>query len=513
MKHLYTNFKKTLIPMLFLLFCANATAQMQNLATIAEGDLEFSTLLYDTNGDILGYIYFFNQGEISNYNYQYEYVYLDKNLNKVANGKFIEQRASSVSTTFSNCTAMGSDQILLTKLYKGAAIMNKTVVPVYVNRTISLKESTVSEPFNYVDGEIKDFDIDPKKLRSVYKKNKAYSLIQGFNIKDKSHYIVFEFGKEKEYEFENGFMRIYKLDRSLLWEYKYNETGTKKDWSDISILRTTDESIILMESKYSKEQTISKKIVVLDLETGKKRFEYAVEDQKSKFNHTSKVEYYNGNYYIVGNYSAYDKNTQFNWEKNLGVYQVVLDDKGKELRRKYNPWSKIKGKTGIDHVGKFKDGYQLITKNLFIFKDGRFSLLAEKYKKDKIVVVYHVLAKAQDFLLFNFDAEGNFVENHVIEKDKSRYILNNYLFSQYINNRNGVVFFFKNNKKDDETGEKSWMLGINTLVDGKFNQESIPMSSDEFSIAPIPAKEGYILLREYNKDEKYNQIRLEKLNY
>ena len=43
--------------------------------------------------------------------------------------------------------------------------------------------------------------------------------------------------------------------------------------------------------------------------------------------------------------------------------------------------------------------------------------------------------------------------------------------------------------------------------------EQIPMTSEEHSIYPYVAKEGYILLREYNKDQDYDQIRLERLNY
>ena len=75
------------------------------------------------------------------------------------------------------------------------------------------------------------------------------------------------------------------------------------------------------------------------------------------------------------------------------------------------------------------------------------------------------------------------------------------------------MFFYKDNQKDDKTKEKNWNLFINTLIDGKFNQEQIPISSKENIIYPYVAKEGYILMQEYNEKEKYNKIRLEKLNY
>jgi hypothetical protein len=77
-----------------------------------------------------------------------------------------------------------------------------------------------------------------------------------------------------------------------------------------------------------------------------------------------------------------------------------------------------------------------------------------------------------------------------------------------------VVFFFRNYAENDETKEKQWFLGINTIIDGQLTQEKIPISSKKkYFIAPVPAKEGYIMLQEYNEKDKYNQIRLEKLNY
>ena len=78
-----------------------------------------------------------------------------------------------------------------------------------------------------------------------------------------------------------------------------------------------------------------------------------------------------------------------------------------------------------------------------------------------------------------------------------------------------MVFFYKDYLKDDETKDKNWNLYINTIINGKFSQEQVQISSkeDKYFIYPYIAKEGYILLNEFNKKDKYNQIRLEKLNY
>lgn len=514
MKHLYSVLKHSLIPLFFFLSIGQVSAQIQNLVTLAEGELEYGSIIYDTNKDLLGYIYFFNQGEIFLANYQYEYVYLDKNLNKVANGKFTEIRANLVTTSFTSCTAMGDNQILLTKVYKSKGVLNETIVPVFFNRTISLNTSTVSEPFVPDSDGIKDFNLMPRFIREVYKKDKALFLIQGINIDNKSHYIVFESGKKKDYDYENGTLRVYNLDRKLLWDYPYNVNGTKKSWKDVEILRTTDTELILQEFQYSKDVIVSKKLVVLNLETGAKKFDYLLEDKNSSYNHTYKIEFYNDNYYIAGHFSPINTSTLlYNWEQNLGVHQIVLNEKGQEIRRQYHHWNEIKGDLTLSKYGEFKEGYRLIPNSFFMFKNGSFTVLSEKYSKQKQVIGFSVASKAENFILFNFDEKGSFTGNNIIEKDQNKDLLDNYLFSQYIKDNNGVVFFFRNYKKDEETKEKNWVLGINTIINGELNQEIVPMSSEDFFLAPLPAKEGYILLREYNKDDKYNQLRLEKLNF
>jgi hypothetical protein len=68
--------------------------------------------------------------------------------------------------------------------------------------------------------------------------------------------------------------------------------------------------------------------------------------------------------------------------------------------------------------------------------------------------------------------------------------------------------------KDPVTHKKNDMLGINSIINGKLTQELIPLyQKKKYEITPMPAKEGYIMLREFNEKDKYNQIRLEKLNF
>ena len=112
------------------------------------------------------------------------------------------------------------------------------------------------------------------------------------------------------------------------------------------------------------------------------------------------------------------------------------------------------------------------------------------------------------------DKEFNLKEVKTFEKEKTKWDNNDYLFSQYLNNGKDVVFFFRDLQKDKETREKNWKLFINTLINGNFKQEVVQISEkDKYTTIPYVAKEGYILLREFNEKDKFNKIRLERLNY
>ena len=62
-------------------------------------------------------------------------------------------------------------------------------------------------------------------------------------------------------------------------------------------------------------------------------------------------------------------------------------------------------------------------------------------------------------------------------------------------------------------GKKEYELLINSIKNNAVQTEKIPLTSaKKYAIIPRPAKEGYIMLNEYNEKDKYNQIRLERLN-
>ncbi len=496
---------KFLFSVCFVFFISTIiSAQTRDLETLAEGDMVYADILYDSDYNLYGYIYFFDQGKKDAQNKQFEYILLDRNLNKVANGTYNEKFFSGVESDFFDCTFMG-DHIIFSKYF-----VRKQEVLLTYNRIISLKDNTVSNEFIYENETFQDLNVTTDELKKDYRKAESINITYAFNHKDLNGFFVTENNKKRKNSHQDKDLKIFGTDKQLKWVYVYNPDGTRKDWNDFRVLNMNDGMIIGGLSHFANDTWIDNfKVVGLAMDTGEKLFEYELENKNSTYSHTVNIRYFGDKVFIVGNYSPYSKD-DFNWQKNLGVYSITLDKKGNELSKKYHPWSEIAVNLNANKYGVVEKGYYLSPMRFYILKDGSFSYLAEKFKG---VNSNYTSTKSLDFVLFNFDGNGNFKENFVIEKDKTKAVKNDYLFHQYIKDNSGVVFFFRDYKKDDETRDKNWVLGINTIINGAFKQEIIPMSSDEFFIHPIPAKEGYILLREFNIKSKFDQIRLERLNY
>jgi hypothetical protein len=201
----------------------------------------------------------------------------------------------------------------------------------------------------------------------------------------------------------------------------------------------------------------------------------------------------------------YDDKDSFDGYTRLLINKETLDVEIKTIY--FNDLKKYIPK--INSKGMVEKGYYLIPKDFFFLKDGSVGLLMEKFKPEG----QYTMAKATDlaYVYTNKDFEPQGIK--IFDKEKTRGYGSDYLFSQYINGGKDVVFYYRDYEKDEETREKSWNLYINTLINGAFNQEVIPISSKENFIYPYVAKEGYILMQEYNKKDKYNKVRLERLNY
>ncbi|TWP28694.1 hypothetical protein ETU09_05085 [Apibacter muscae] len=515
---------KKLLLFLLLSISGFISAQIQDLATLASGKLVYSTILYNTDDQVYGYIYFFDQGDIDKENKQLEYVLLDKNLNKVANNTFTYKNYKhGINFNFTGCNFINQNEIMLRMEYSA-----KKKPTIYTYRIIKFNDKKISPEYWYKNETIEEA---PKNYKE-YEKHIHELNNLGFFIPNKENngFLVKElFLKDTG---SNKFIKFYSTDNEQQWVYDYSLYKDSDKYINISLQESSLNTLYLFVFRNYNYFISFYQIIALNSKNGKKKYDFYLPSNK---NHTIKFKEINNHLVITGNYSPTKESKGilsnpdpgiFNLEKNEGFYSIVLDEEGNKVKEKYTQWEDFKEYIKIEENGRIDKNYRLKPADYFVFDDGSISILTEKSKPSKYVSVASLIStlniatisaiedsqKAEDFILFSMDSDFNIKKVEIIEKDLTKDRSYNYLFSQYKSRGNEAAFFYQTYLKS----EKEWILSINSInSNGIIKEDKIPMSSkdEKFTILPIPAKEGYILLREYNEiDEKYNQLRLEKLN-
>ena len=496
-----------------LLFSLVSFGQIQDLAKMANGKIVYSSTLYDNDENIFGYLYLYEQ-DVNDKNKNIEYVFLDKNLNKVSNGTFPSYNYEGVYSKYYDCTLMG-DNIILNKYYYYTTFNGIYKLLATTFQTISLPTSKVTSEFECKDGAFAEFSPTYETMKKVYKGLDVHSIINAFSNDSFNGFLITEDNPKKGYLEKE--VKLYNEKNEKIWSFDFNSTGTKYDYNSFRFQYAYKNTIYVSTPKWERDSYGEMKltaynIVALDLKTGVKKFDYLLENKSSKYSHTLRMHQIDNKLYLIGNYSPY-KSTDFTLDQNLGFYKIVLDEQGNEVEKKYTEWSEFASQIEVDKKGRVEKNYRLNPIKYFVFKDGSISILTEKFKYD---TWNSGVTKSTDFVLFNMKADFSPGIINTIVKEKS-YYSTDYLFSQYIKDKTGVVFFYSDVVKDPAMGmfdQGTLMLGINTIIDGKLTEEKIKLSArKKYTIVPHPAKEGYIMLREYNEKDKYNQLRLEKLNY
>lgn len=496
---------KTKLLFLGLLVSIFSFGQMKDLLTLSEGKIVYSSTLYDSDENLYGYFYLYEKSS-NEKEANMEFVILDKNLNEVSNGTFTSNKYEKVMSDYYDCTMMG-DYIILNKAYfyvkpisSGYSSPYKLLLVTF--QTLSLKDNTVSDEFTYEEGKLTEFAADYSRMKEEYKGNETKYIVSGFDNGTNKGFFITESNK-KTFN-EKGF-RFFNEKMESVWNFDLNENATKNNYNNFSFLHLNNNTLYISVAKVEKEILKSAaatefKIVALDLKTGKIKYEYVIENKDSKYTHNIRLKEYDGKLYITGSFYP-NKSNNYTLDL-LGIYRITLDENGKEISKNYLKWFEFSKFLKISYDGKMKGGYYMNFTKFFIMKDGSISLLVEKVKNGY-----------GDFVLFNMDKD--FLIESVNEMKKPvNYYESDFHFSQYIKDNTGVIFFYRYNVPKAKKGEAKVQLAINTIIDGKLTEEKIPLfEKKKYRINPYPAKEGYIMLREYNEDNKYNQLRLEKLNY
>lgn len=507
---------KKLITFIVVLFSTFIFAQTQDLYSLAKGDYLGFNALFDDNSNLYGYIALYGYGKSGDKTKKFEYVILDKNLNPVANKEF--------------------EGDITTKDYFGYIDFRKKLVLYPTtdrfivkdkdffyprSKEINLAENSIKNKiyYDYKDGKFTE-ETEPKNVRDSRKEDKAEKKLKGYNyisvvyeIKE-GGFLVFEFNDYGNYTNNENLLR-YDENKNLLWTYKYNTEGNKKNSESIRIFEKDENYIYCILTKEVKREK-SFFLQIMDIKTGKVVSQQPIVglSKESLENMTHVYSYIES----VDNDKTFDdkivmvfKNYQ-NIFRHTGFVRFVLDKKNLDFSIQELNYIDLKTTVPeINEYGEVGSGYRLDIKDFYFLEDGSVGILMEKLKPEG----EYNAPKTTDLVYAYTDKDFKLSGAKVFKKEKTKWAINaDYLFSQYLNDGNDVVFFYRDLQKDENTKEKNWNLFINTLINGQFNQEKVQISEkDNFTVIPYVAKDGYILLREFNEKEKFNKIRLERLNY
>lgn len=491
--------------------------QSQNLAELASGDYIGFNALFDQKENLFGYVSLYSYGKTGDKTKKFEYVVLDKNLNPVANKEF---EGDITAGSYYGYMDFRGKIILRPSRLDNSLIKNKDF---FIPRTkeIDLADNAIiNKPFyDYKEGKFIEL-AEPKNYKADLNEDRAEKKAKGYNyisavyeIKE-GGYIAVEYNSYSNYINNNSLIK-FNENKKELWRYKYNTSGDKKINDEISILEK-DENYIYILLQHNEKKLKTFQLLVLDMKTGnevsKKPLTGLSDDTLDKIGSLNSYSFGSiTNSKTFDDKIVYLARTYSNPYKTTGFSRLIIDRKTFATQTQEIPYASLQNKIkNISETGGVENGYFLDPRDAYFLKDGSIGILMEKYKPEGS----YSASKTTDLVYIFTDADFKVSGVKIFDKEKTKWANSDYLFSQYLNDGEDVVFFYRDYEKNEETKDKNWNLYINSLVDGKFAQEVVPISAKkDFFVYPYVGKEGYILLREINEKEKFNKIRLERLNY
>lgn len=509
--------------LLILLVCQMSLwSQANDLNALSSGQYLGLQAIFDQDEKLYGYVAQYFHGKLSKEERKFEIVLLDKNLNKVLNKEIETSRFVSHYSFYINYKG---ELILRPRIDNNEvtiAGLRKVFVPKVKVLNLQTNELKDRDELCYgVDGfKSCDDDQSVKELQKQREKDKKklgyYFENNVYTMKDET-FLVYEHKQYDKRYVDNTYTK-YDENKNKLWKYSYNNfTPKEKDFEVMHVFFSDDTDIYFYKYSKIKKQEILE-IIRLDLKTGKEVFKKDISHLKD----LDLVQYKNlrSYYFNIDNTKGFEDKVvlvskKFNHKTNecFGYSRIIIDKNTHEVKFDDMLFTSLNSQLDVNQYGKFKNSYDLAVRDLFFTKDGGVGFLFEKIKVGTSFWTGSIVPRTTDLIYVHTNKEFKPSAVSVLSKEKSKDVLSDYLFSQPINDGEGLVFFYRDQVKDEITKEKNWKLFINTIIESSLNTESIDISSENNVIFPYVAKEGYIMLREYNKKDKYNQIRLERINY
>lgn len=490
---------------LFALFLfVGVKAQIQNLSGLSTGYLEYNLFLSDQNDNIIGYALLFNKGlSESNTKVDYEYVILDKNLQKLTNGNYYLPFSRKVDYRASNTKFIDNKLVINFRTYNlskkkytgfyqvGLDIKNKEVLTqkhirdyVSVDIQNSKQLEKLKDAFDWESIDLlqtKGAEGDYYNIYSTIEQSYDFRLLtQEFEVYDKNFNSLFRKKIPKAPLIGNSVLAIQDLKANQLMYHvsKAKLKGLK--------------AIMEMDS-----------IMVRDLKTNnfsaKINYDANLEEGLIEVN----ARFINNKIAVVGAIRKISGSSP-----TIGIRRTLYENNGNVILDKYIYFKDILSDLGFSNK-KTDDGYNISLTDFYNFNDDSFALLLEK--KNFRVSRYGDVSKTDGYILVNFDAEGNMLNHHILEKSKHIGGLDAYLFTQTNLDDKELIIYYQD-VQENAFKIKSKELVVNKFEDGKVTQERLPYKALNSNIEFKNAKYGHILIADFNDKDEIISIRLEKIN-
>ncbi|MGV4414873.1 hypothetical protein [Chryseobacterium sp. T1] len=523
------------LSLLFLLGSSTILqAQSQDLTQLASGDNVRFNAIYDKKGEkVEGYFTLYDQGKTADDKKKFEYIILDKNLNKVANKEFVADKTVANYLAYTNVRGKLTLTPRLVYNYLQLSGGAKAFIPP-LDKEVDLSTNEMKDRSEkcYEEGKLVDCPSD-KTLKEERQKLKDERKQKGFVERSYvwetkyDNYLVMKYDDYNKFS-KNDKLILYTPEAKEIWSFSYNNDGAKKIEESLKILSIDENKIIsVLNRTENKESKFT--LIVLDIKTGevlkKQELEPLLDkiiDKKAKqttlqyistmYTQTGDInnsKSFDDKFVLVGRIYEDSEVNYYNLNGN-GYVRMIVDKKTLDVTFDTFDYENDLSKfiPTIKSRGKISGSYYLAPRAFYLMKSGGVGILTEMYKDEGA----YSASKNKDFYYLYTDENFKLIGARLIPKEVSKFSSTDYLFAQNIKNGDDVVFFYKDLEKD-ANNKKVMNLYINTLINNQFKQEVIPIGTKENIISPYVAKEGYILLNETNKKAKYNQVRLEKLNY
>ncbi len=517
--------KKT-IALIALLCCTGLFAQVTKLSSLTNSKfLGSATIFEDNNEDVYGYFILYEKNRESKIVLDLEYVLLDKNMNKVSQAVF-KHGAQNLGPFKITCYLENikkiKDNLYITLAYRSNYGALNTFGKIQDFRKLNLKDFTMSDTHKLnAKGELMVEPLRDKKMNEFYDvtllefTNLGSGFIAGGNLKDL-------------HNMKSNQIGYYDLDLKQKWVYKFNQNKTDKRPAQINFLKENGNDIVFYKQYLKKAgelEVIDLSLQIVDAKTGKDKFEIPLKDTEYIYDY-DKSFFHNGKFIVVASLFKYKDKREFEAKDKLGYMRLTYDlvtgkQEGKDLLK----WQDLSQKFDINEKGNIKDYGRIHFLDFRILSNGNMMVAAEGHTMGHS-------AKTLDSYMLVFDEKMKMTDFAKIEKSPREIDLVpessdqieragefDYMYSQKLN-EDEFVFYYKNKVK--VKGEKpSWVLGIITYTNGKFDSGTVPLKTTEGNkLIPLPAKKGYVLFKEVSEkakgkddDEAEETFRLEKVNY